>query len=336
MLEVLPTDRLDELARDLPSHIKPAMFKRNLLNAVMINPDLMRHPPGLIFREVSKAAALGLYLDPHLGEAYIIDAYNYKTKRPEPQLRVGYLGMIKLAKQSGEINQVYAHEVHANDFIEAEQGAVKSLVHKPKLFTDRGPIIGYYAVVKFTNGDFDYEPMDIAQIHGIRDRSDGWKAFKADKIKSTPWSTDEGEMSKKTVIRRLTKRMPKSPELASAIRIEDEAEFGELHRPAPRLVPPTPPIPPEPPMVEQKRVAPPMPPQSENNAPPTPPDPRAGKPIPLIENYKAAIAEAKDGDDLDAAFKAIIEPHMTSMDREMYEAVMALDDARRGELENAG
>jgi hypothetical protein len=69
---------------------------------------------------------------------------------------------------------------------------------------------------------------------------------------------------------------------------------------------------------------------------PTPPDPRAGKPIPIIEKYREAVAVAKDGDELDAAFKEIIEPHMTNMDREMYEAAMALDDARRGELENAG
>jgi hypothetical protein len=108
---------------------------------------------------------------------------------------------------------------------------------------------------------------------------------------------------------------------------------------------PTPPVPPTP-VIEHKPVAepaqriaprvPPVPPQSTNAAPPTPPDPRAGKPIPIIEKYREAVAVAKDGDELDAAFKEIIEPHMTNMDREMYEAAMALDDARRGELENAG
>ena len=96
-----------------------------------------------------------------------------------------------------------------------------------------------------------------------------------------------------------------------------------------------PPIPPTPPAGSQRRVSPPVPPQPTNNAPPTPPDPRAGKPIPLIEKYREAIASAKDGDELDVIFKEIIEPHMSGMDREMYEAVMALDDARRGELENA-
>ena len=123
---------------------------------------------------------------------------------------------------------------------------------------------------------------------------------------------------------------------------EDEGERiakGELQ------ARPTPPVPPAP-VIEHRPIAepaprafppvPPVPPQPTNAAPPTPPDPRADKPIPLIEKYREAVALAMDGDALDAAFKEIIEPHMTGMDREMYEAAMALDDARRGELENAG
>ena len=69
---VLPADRLHDLARSLPAHIKPAVFQRNLLNALMTNLELLEQQPGLVFREVSKAAGLGLLLDPQLGEAYII------------------------------------------------------------------------------------------------------------------------------------------------------------------------------------------------------------------------------------------------------------------------
>jgi recombination protein RecT len=342
---VLPPDRLDDLARSLPAHIKPQMFQRNLLNAIMINPDLMKHGAGLVFREVSKAAALGLYLDPQLGEAYIIEAYNYKTRSTEPQLRIGYLGMVKLAKQSGEIKQVYAHEVHEKDFIEAEQGAEKTLVHKPKLFTDRGPIIGYYSVVKFTNGDFDYEPMDVAQIHAIRDRTDGWKAYQDKKIKTTPWATDESEMAKKTVIRRLTKRMPKSPELAAAIKIEDEAEFHEITRPAaPRLVPPTPPVPTvasgKPAIEHQPQEA---KEQRETATPPVPPKPAeaAREPVkksyPLLtEKLRAACETAvlqKDIDALERAWDDIVAVHITSISRDQYEELKAIYAEAEGAFE---
>lgn len=241
-MEILPPDRRQELFSGMPPHVRPERFERNLVNALMQNTWLLQHDPRLIFREVSKAAALGLYLDPQLGEAYLIESWNGKTKRKEPQLRVGYRGLIKLGRQSGEISMIYAHEVNENDFLDVDQGAEKKLIHKPKLFSDRGPVIGYYAVVKYKDGDFDFEPLSIPQAHKIRDRSDGWKAFSEGKIKSTPWATDEEEMSKKTVIRKLAKRIPQSPELAEAIRIEDAAEHSELRAIAPP--PPRPPVPP--------------------------------------------------------------------------------------------
>ena len=103
--------------------------------------------------------------------------------------------------------------------IEANLGVDKTLIHKPRLFTDRGPVIGYYAVIKYRDGAFDFEPMSLAQVDAIRDRADAWKAFKEGKIKSTPWATDHDEMSKKTAIKRLIKRAPQSPELSEAVRI---------------------------------------------------------------------------------------------------------------------
>jgi phage RecT family recombinase len=222
--QVLPPEKATDLFKSLPRHISPDRFERNLHNALMNNPDLMKADPRLVYREISKAVSLGLLLDPQLGEAYLIMAWNGKASRLEPQLRVGYRGLIKLGRQSGEITSIYAHEVCQNDFIECVLGDEKRLVHKPDLFGNRGPIVGYYAVVKYEGGETDFEPMTVAQVHEIRDRSDGWKAFKAEKIRSTPWSTDEVEMAKKTVIRRLVKRVPQSPELQEAIKIEDAAE----------------------------------------------------------------------------------------------------------------
>jgi recombination protein RecT len=242
-MEILPPERAQTFYAGMPAHVKPERFMRNLDIALMQNTDLMQCDARLIFREISKAAALGLYLDPQLGEAYLIVGWNGKAKRKEPQLRIGYRGLIKLGRQSGEISQIYAHEVHANDIFKASLGDDKKLIHEPDIFGDRGSIVGYYAVVKYKDGDSDFEPLTIAQAHAIRDRSDGWKAFQAGKIKSTPWSTDELEMSKKTVIRRLVKRIPQSPELAEAARIEDSAEYHDV-APTPALQPPRPPVPP--------------------------------------------------------------------------------------------
>lgn len=235
--EVLPAERAQELFRSMPSHIKPAVFERNLLNALMANPALMDFPPALVYREVSKAAGLGILLDPILGEGYIVTAYNYKTKRTEPQLRIGYKGMCKLARQSGNVSNIYVHEVCSLDQVECDLGFPKVLKIKPKLFGDRGDVVGYVAVIAFKDGEFDFEPMSLDDCLDIRDRSDAWKAYTDKKIKSTPWATDEGEMCKKTTLRRLLKRQEQSPEMARANQIEDEAEHPQLGAPITVAVP---------------------------------------------------------------------------------------------------
>jgi recombination protein RecT len=212
-----PIDKSD-IARSLPSHVSFARFERNLYNCVMQNPRLMECNPREVFREVSKVAALGLYCDPHLGEAYIIKGSK------GPQARIGYRGLIKLARQSGDIGQIYAHEVRENDQIDCVLGLEKALVHKPQLFGHRGKVVGFYAVVVFKDGLTDFEVMTIDQIDEIRDRSDGWRAFKRGQIPATPWSTDYDEMAKKTVMRRLCKRVPQSPDVSDAIEIEDSAD----------------------------------------------------------------------------------------------------------------
>ena len=219
MGQVLPPDKREAIARSLPAHVPMARFERNLSNAVMQTPDLMQCPPAMVFKEVSKLAALGLYCDPQLGEAWLIVGYNKKEKRKEPQARVGYRGLMKLGRQSGEVAALYAHEVHANDEIECNLGVEKRLVHKPLLFGDRGPVIGYYAVVKYKDGETDFEPMTMEQINKIRERSDAWKAGQFG-----PWKSDPEEMAKKTVIRRLCKRIPQSPDLADAWKLEDAAD----------------------------------------------------------------------------------------------------------------
>lgn len=295
--EVLPPERKRELFEALPPHVRPERFERNLVNALMVNPGLMDLEPSLVFREVSKAAALGLYLDPQLGEAYLIESYNGKRQRKEPQLRVGYRGLVKLARQSGEISMMYAHEVHERDTFKCVLGDHKALLHEPDVFGDRGAVIGYYSVVKYRDGETDFEPMTTAQVHSIRDRSDGWKAFSAGKIKSTPWSTDEVEMAKKTAIRRLAKRIPQSPELAEALKIEDAAEHSEFRTIAPALVPPVPPKPPA------FIAAPPAPPQVEKPAEAEEPFDMAA----FVDDIEAQMGAATDPEALEDIWSLVME-----------------------------
>lgn len=214
--------RAADLYRALPGHIPPARFQRNLVNLLMQKPEMLRYEPRLVYREVSKAAALGLMLDPQLGEGYIVPVWNAKAGRSEPELRCGYRGLIKLARQSGDIANIYPGEVRENDHFLADEGTERRLEHQPDYRRPRGDPDCYYAVVIYKDGTKDFEVMDMDSIFEVREKSDAWRAFQAGKIKSTPWATDQGEMCKKTVLRRLLKRVPQSPDLADALSLEND------------------------------------------------------------------------------------------------------------------
>ena len=215
----------EQFALALPEHVKPERFTRILTTSVMNDDKLRKANPQQLLREACQIAALGLVTDPQLGEAYLIADHKGGVQR-----RIGYRGLIKLMHQAG-VPTVYAEAVHENDAFELETGTHRSITHKPELRGDRGEPYLYYAVTVDADGHMDFEYMTVAEIHKVRDtKSDGWKAFKAGKIKSTPWASDEGEMSKKTVLRRLSKRVKMSSDkadlLASALDAEDAAERG--------------------------------------------------------------------------------------------------------------
>lgn len=225
---VLSGDRLSQIRTSLPRHIAPERFERNFY-AVVTEPNnewLLKCNPEDVFREIAKAASSGLLLEPVYGEAYLVKKWT--PKGDVPQMRVGYRGLIKLARQgNAHIANIYAIEICKNDKFIWRQGTSPSLEHEPTL-DDRGPVIGYYAVVTFDDGSpADFEVMSMAEIHRIRERSDGWKAYKDGKIKTTPWATDEAEMSRKTVLRRLLKRQSLSPDIAVAVERDEDAAIAE-------------------------------------------------------------------------------------------------------------
>jgi recombinational DNA repair protein RecT len=52
--------------------------------------------------------------------------------------------------------------------------------------------------------------MTAGEVHDIREKSDAYKAYKNQKTKTCIWVDNEGEMFRKTVLRRIFKHLPKS------------------------------------------------------------------------------------------------------------------------------
>lgn len=148
---------------------------------------------------MSNVAACGLSLNPAKKEAYLV------PRKGKICLDPSYMGLVKLATDTGSIVWVQARLVHERDDFTVT-GIDSQPEHKFSPFGDRGPIVGVYCVAKTKDGAYLTEPMSIDEVYAIRDRSEAYKA----NPKKTPWFTDEGEMIKKTCVKRAQKMWPKS------------------------------------------------------------------------------------------------------------------------------
>jgi recombination protein RecT len=160
-----------------------------------------------VVNAVTNVAAIGISLNPARKQAYLV------PRDGQICLDISYIGLLDLAVASGSILWGQAEIVRETDGF-ALNGFDKPPTHNFNPFgKDRGAIVGAYVVVKTHSGDYLTTTMSADEIYAIRDRSEGWKAYYAKKIKSTPWASDEGEMVKKTVIKRAYKLWPKTERL---------------------------------------------------------------------------------------------------------------------------
>ena len=163
-----------------------------------------------VVNAVTNLAAIGLSLNPARKLAYLVP----RDKRI--CLDISYMGLVELAVASGSVRWAKAELVRAGDRFQLN-GMDKLPTHDFEPFaTDRGDIIGVYCVAKTADGDYLTDTMSLADVYDIRDRSSAWKAWISSQ-KKCPWVTDEGEMIKKTIVKRASKMWPKTDRLDQAI-----------------------------------------------------------------------------------------------------------------------
>jgi len=182
---------------------------------------------------VTNIASIGISLNPAKKQAYLV------PREGKICLDISYMGLIELALASGSILWAKAELVRAADTFQLN-GFDRPPTHTFDSFgAPRGDIVGAYVVVKTRDGDYLTDTMTIAEIYDIRNRSTAWKSGK-----SNPWRTDEGEMVKKTVIKRAYKTWPRSDRLATAIHYLNTAggQGIDLHTNVVDAVPAAPPI----------------------------------------------------------------------------------------------
>jgi recombination protein RecT len=130
------------------------------------------------------------------------------------QLVIGYQGYIELAMRSPNVAGIVARTAHENDLFEVHLGTDDRIIHRPVMDGPRGAPTAYYAVVKYANGGYTFVWMTRAEMERHRDQ---FALAKRDGKVVGPWRDNFDAMSQKTVVRQLSKFMPKSADLAHAI-----------------------------------------------------------------------------------------------------------------------
>lgn len=217
------TLREDMIRSLLPKNVTFEKFFSMMVAAVGAAPKLLECNRGSLIKSCIQAAELGLSLNPALGECDILPVYDRRENGFVAQFRPRYMGMMKLARQSGEVLKIEAEVIREKDDFFFQKGLEPKLEHRIRL-GNRGDMIGAYCVWTLKNGEKQFELMDREQIVSIRDRSSA--KTKEGKVVG-PWATDEEEMWRKTVVRRASKYMPRSCEsFINAVAMDNLREAG--------------------------------------------------------------------------------------------------------------
>lgn len=207
------------------------------LHAATSNRDLLECTPESLVESIRQSAILGLEPTGALGEGAIV-RYNVsheeerevgsgnkrrtitvKVSVPTAQFQPMYRGLMKLARRSSQVRAIDANVVYEGDLFEIEQGTEPRIRHVPWPMSgeaDRGSPRGAYAFARMTNDELLVEWMTYADIEAVR------KSSRASA--NGPWVSFWAEMARKSVIRRLMKRLPLESLAEHALRIETEAE----------------------------------------------------------------------------------------------------------------
>lgn len=192
----------DKLKALLPTGLTPGRFSLMALehcrdNAYMLGS--IQADGGLSFLSaVIQAAEVGLSLNKALGLAALT------IRKGKVAFAPMYRGLVHLARQSGQVIDIWADVVYHHDQFRVVRGSAPSLLHEPSLEFERkdGDISAAYACARLrdsTEIKFEYVMRD--KIQKCMEASDSWKSSSGRQY--SPWVRNFPEMAKKTAVRQL-------------------------------------------------------------------------------------------------------------------------------------
>lgn len=215
----------------LPMQVSTRKFMRACVTAFQNSEDLQECVVDTVISACTKAACDGLLLD---GREAALVSFNKNVgtfQKPIWQKHAQYMpmvtGIMKKARNSGQIASLSAAVVYAKDQFDYELGFEKTLSHKPFLDGDPGEIRCAYAVAVLKDGTREIEVMRMDEIMQVaRSSKSGWDDKKKE-LKGV-WKSWFSEMARKTVLKRLCKYLPSSSDLDDLIQYDNKEFNAEI------------------------------------------------------------------------------------------------------------
>lgn len=221
----------ETFATVLPSSVDPDRFARLTLSAIRSAPDLVQcfatdQGRTSVLMAAMQAAVVGLEPNTPTQEAWILPRKEKGTQLAE--LQIGYRGLLKLARRSGQIKTIYANVVRDGDHFEWHYGLEEDhLEHKP-VPGNKGKLMYAYAVVRYLNGGYNFVVLDEGEIDQRRDSSPSASSS------WSPWKKWEPAMWRKSAIKALMPYVELAPEAARTVDLDErgplrfDADAGEI------------------------------------------------------------------------------------------------------------
>lgn len=201
----------------LPPGMDVKRFMRTVVNTVSTHAQadkLLNADRNSLFSACQKAAGDGLLLDGR--EATLVVFRDKKSNTDQVTYMPMVQGLVKLARNSGDISSIVAEVVYQQDQFTYRPGIDAQPQHEPDWFGERGQPLGAYAVITTRDGEKITSVMPRKRIVAIG--KGGRNADQYDPAKGAHY----GEWWKKTVVKNVLKYAPKSTYLESAIAADNE------------------------------------------------------------------------------------------------------------------
>ncbi len=212
-------------------HMTAARLARIAISVCNKNPKLFGCSPESIASSLLECGELGLEPASTQALVHLVPFWSNKKGKSECVTIIDYRGYMELAWRTDKVLSFFAAAIYEKEEHTLDYANISRFRHIPKPPSKRGvEKVGAYAYADIVGGGRIWEWMWTEEILKIRDNSPEYRAAKKGGYeKTTIWFQHEDEMFKKTVVRRLFKKMPKSPALQKAAVI-DASEKQEPER----------------------------------------------------------------------------------------------------------